>query len=262
MARTVRPGGLWSGVFDVCLDLATYAALRGVSRDVLAQMPSFSMQYMVTGKICYRLWECCSPCHPFPEAEVDHARAWVLALRVLLRWSEPSDGCASLVGQHMSALDSALMRSRSVALRAEGFELLREVSEHVASVRILLAKRHVVARDLFRSLVRTKDHGSFYGPLHLESRWEPPVHYQEYRKDCVKLESGDAGAEIRQAVAWADYAICAGDLHWTGVFSLPRPDDEPLGCIPCVVGSLCRGGWCPLCCPPVSLPPLCASFRG
>ena len=196
---------------------------------------------------------------------MDHARAWVLALRVLLRWSEPSDGCASLVGQHMSALDSALMRSRSVAFRAEGFELLREVSEHVASVRILLEKRHVLARDLFRCLVRSTDHGSRQGPLHLESRWEPSDQYQEYYRDCVKLESGEAGAEIRQAVAWADYAICAYDLHWTGVSALPRPDEEPLGWINVrfsgVGGFSVSGGWFPLCCPLVSLPSLCAFFR-
>ena len=220
MARTVRLDGLWTGVFEVCLDLTTYASLRGVSQEVLAQMPPFSMLYIVTGKICYRLWEFCSPCRPFPVAEVDHARAWVLALRVLLRWSEPSDGCASLIGQHMSALDSELMRSRSVALRAEGSELLREVGEHVASVRILLAKRHAVALVHFRWLSTLQS-----------SSWEPSDHYHEYVRDCLKMERAEAGKEIWQAVAWADYAISAFDVHWTGASDLPRPDEEPLGWI-------------------------------
>ena len=214
MAYPLFVDGFLSVVLETCAELDAYASLRAVSREFRAQVPNFSLEYILTWQICVRLRDLCSTyledghasSLPVREYHVRQLRGWVLSLRVLLRWSDSADGCASLVGRHVSDLDELLGQCGSVALRAEASELLREVGVHVASVRALLASRHETARSLISGMM-----------MWHSGVWEASDEFEEYDRQCVVLESkGKALAEIPQEVLWADYAICALDLFWAG----------------------------------------------
>ena len=205
--------GFVAGVYHALLDMRTYAALRCVSPDVLLRMPSFAMDYVLTSKICTRLRSIAQSGEPYIDKPLScNLRGSVLALRVLLKLSDMH--IAFLVGLYAAEIDWILRRSMSVALRAEGAELLQAVSVRVPSVRLLLAKRNQEARTLAGFLMRrVQEHGL---------AWQPSHDFEQYHRDCEVLEAGgQVPAEIRQSVAWADYAIFAHDLYWAGCRTPP-----------------------------------------
>ena len=130
-----------------CCPLEMYAALRSSNRLLKDVLPQFSSSYVALLQICKFL----RTLHPRYEHERDHATLPMrfLVLRMLLRWSDPDDGCLWLLGLHAPILDDLLVRTETCGLRSEGVALLKELSLRVSSVCCLLFKRHVEAgRDL------------------------------------------------------------------------------------------------------------------
>ena len=134
-----------------CFPLDTYLALRSSNRFLRDALPQFGTCYIIISQICRRLWSLL----PKYEHERDHQLLPMrfLVLRMLLRWSDPDDGCGSLIALYSGLLDHLLAKTETSGLRSEGVALMRELSLRVSSVWLLLVKRHVEAKRELRELL-------------------------------------------------------------------------------------------------------------